>query len=100
MSQLVVIQVEELETLIQNAVVTAILKMQTQKPIKSKMNKKEAAEYLGFSEDWLNKQMSINAVPYEKPTGGRVFFYKKDLDLFVQNKKSTVTPTVTHNKRK
>jgi len=43
----------------------------------------EAAEYTGLSRRYLYKLVYLGKVPHYKPTGGRLYFKRADLDAFV-----------------
>lgn len=43
----------------------------------------EASQYLRMSKSWLYKQTMNKRITHLKPTGHKVFFYKKDLDNYL-----------------
>ena len=47
------------------------------------MNLMEAAAYLGLSPSYIYKLTHKHLIPHYKPTGKRVFFYKKELDEWI-----------------
>ncbi|MFP3042049.1 helix-turn-helix domain-containing protein [Treponema primitia] len=51
----------------------------SQKP----MNLSEAAAYTGLSKTYLYKLIHLKKIPCYKPTGGRVFFKREELDQFI-----------------
>lgn len=46
-------------------------------------NVEEAALYVGCSKDTIRRYMYDEGLPYCKPSGGRVYILKKDLDDFL-----------------
>jgi excisionase family DNA binding protein len=50
---------------------------------------REAAEFLGFSKTYLYKLIFLKKIPFYKPTGGRVFFKRGDLEKFIFRKKTS-----------
>ena len=97
MSELVVIQKNELQQLIQSAVLNALYEVEKSKKIKAKMNIKEAATYINISVCSLNRKKDEGVIPFSK-LGGRIVFSKDDLDEYVAKNKSTATYTATHKK--
>jgi excisionase family DNA binding protein len=51
----------------------------TQKP----MGVSEAAEFTGLKPSYLYKLIHLGKIPCYKPTGGRVFFKREELEQFV-----------------
>lgn len=49
------------------------------------MNAQEAAEYLGVSKSQIYKLTSERRIPHYKPTMGKVYFRKEELDEFIEN---------------
>lgn len=47
------------------------------------MNFHEACEYLGFAPSTLYKLTYQNIIPHYKPTGKRLYFFKKELDEWI-----------------
>ena len=47
------------------------------------MNFHEACEYLGFAPSYLYKLTYQNIIPHYKPTGKRLYFFKKELDEWI-----------------
>ena len=47
------------------------------------MNLMETAAYLGLSPSYIYKLTHKHLIPHYKPTGKRVFFYKKELDEWI-----------------
>lgn len=47
------------------------------------MNLMEAAAYLGLAPSYIYKLTHKHLIPHYKPTGKRVFFYKKELDEWI-----------------
>jgi excisionase family DNA binding protein len=43
----------------------------------------EAAEFTGLSKNYLYKLIHLGKIPHYKPTGGRVFFKRDELERFV-----------------
>ena len=97
MSELVVVQKNELQEIIKSAVSAAIQELEKEKKVKEKMNIKEAAAHLGISVPNLNRKKDQGIIPFSK-LGGRVVFSKKDLDEYFKKCKSTATQTVTFKK--
>ncbi|MDR2344320.1 MAG: helix-turn-helix domain-containing protein [Spirochaetaceae bacterium] len=58
-----------------------------QKPPKDIIGVAEAAEYCGYSKSYLYQLVHWNRIPYHKPTNGRIFFKRCELDEFLSNKK-------------
>jgi excisionase family DNA binding protein len=50
---------------------------------KEYMSAAEAASYCGYSRSYMYILMSRREIPYHKPTGGRVFFNRNELDDFM-----------------
>lgn len=50
---------------------------------KTYFNVQEAAVYLGASQDTVRRYMYSGELAYSKPTGGRVYISKIDLDKFM-----------------
>lgn len=46
---------------------------------------KQAAEYLGASENQLRYWNEKRLIPYSKPAGKLIFYKKSDLDKFMEN---------------
>jgi len=44
---------------------------------------KETCIYLGFSKSFLYKLTYKNTIPHHKPTGRKMFFFKKELENWV-----------------
>ena len=53
--------------------------MQNNKPL----SVTDAAFYTGLSKAYLYKLIYLKKIPYYKPTGGKVFFKKEELDTFI-----------------
>ncbi|MCL5030079.1 MAG: helix-turn-helix domain-containing protein [Bacteroidetes bacterium] len=49
----------------------------------SPLNFKEACEYLGFAPSYLYKLTCKNIIPHYKPSGKRLYFFKKELDEWI-----------------
>ena len=49
----------------------------------------EAAQYLGFKRAYLYKLVHWGKITHYKPTGGRLYFLKEDLDAFIRSGKRT-----------
>ena len=47
------------------------------------MNCAAAAAYLNFSKGYLYRLIYLGKIPCYKPTGGKLFFKKEDLDAFI-----------------
>jgi len=47
------------------------------------LNCADAAAYLGFSKTYLYRLVYLEKIPCYKPTGGKLFFRKDDLDAFI-----------------
>ena len=43
----------------------------------------EAANYTGFKVSYLYKLCHLGKIPYYRPTGGKVYFEKKELEAFI-----------------
>jgi excisionase family DNA binding protein len=43
----------------------------------------EAVEYTGFKKSYLYKLTHLNAIPFYKPNGGKIFFDKDELDAWL-----------------
>jgi excisionase family DNA binding protein len=43
----------------------------------------EAAEFTGLSKNYIYKLIYLGKIPCYKPTGGRVFFKREELEQFV-----------------
>jgi excisionase family DNA binding protein len=54
-----------------------------QRPPKENMTVAEAAEYSGYSKPYLYQLVSRKEIPCHRPTGGRVFFRRAELDGFL-----------------
>ena len=46
---------------------------------------KEACEYLGFAPSYLYKLTCKNIIPHYKPSGKRLYFFKKELDEWISS---------------
>lgn len=90
MSELVIIQKEELQELIHKVVANAIEEAEKRKKIKDKMNISQAAEYLGISKSTVNRKKDEGEIPFSK-IGGRVVYSKKELDKWNEKNKYTAT---------
>jgi len=44
----------------------------------------EAAEYLGFTRGYTYKLVYKGLLPNYKPTGGKLYFLREDLDAFIR----------------
>ncbi len=55
--------------------------------LKEHYDLKSAASYLGIAPSTLHKYCSNKRIPYSKPNGKNVVFFKSDLDLFLKEKK-------------
>ena len=49
----------------------------------SRLSLTEAVEYTGFKKSYLYKLTCLNAIPFYKPNGGKIFFTKEDLDTWL-----------------
>jgi excisionase family DNA binding protein len=58
-----------------------------QNPPKENMNIWEAAEYCGYSKSYLYQLVHRKEIPRYKPSGGRIFFKRKELDDFISRGK-------------
>lgn len=47
------------------------------------MTAKEAAAYLGFTINGLYVKCSKKLIPHYKPSGGRLYFLREDLDRWI-----------------
>lgn len=59
----------------------------------------ECLEYTGFSDSSLRKLVSANIIRHYKPTNGKVFFKKEEVDDFLLTNPSDVTDeelTISH----
>jgi excisionase family DNA binding protein len=43
----------------------------------------EAAEFLGLKKNYLYRLVYLKKIPYYKPTGGKLFFKKTELEEFI-----------------
>jgi excisionase family DNA binding protein len=43
----------------------------------------EAAEFTGLSKNYIYKLICLGKIPCYKPTGGRVFFKREELEQFI-----------------
>ena len=58
---------------------------------KEMMTFKEACEYTGFEPSYMYKLTSQHKIPHSKPTGGKIFFNRKEIVQWLrQNKNETV----------
>jgi excisionase family DNA binding protein len=55
----------------------------TETAIQKPLSVSEAAEFLGLSKAYLYKLVYLKKVPYYKPSGGRVFFKREELEQFI-----------------
>lgn len=94
MSELVIIQKEELQALIHNVVANALEEAEKRKKTKDKMNINQAAEHLGISKSSVNRKKNDGEIPFIK-IGGRVVYSKKELNKWNEKNKSTATQTAT-----
>jgi len=44
---------------------------------------KEAADFTGYSPKYIYKLVHLGMIPYFKPTGGRIWFKREDLEKFM-----------------
>jgi excisionase family DNA binding protein len=56
-------------------------------PPKENMNIGEAAEYCGYAKSYLYQLVHRKEMPSHKPTGGRIFFKREELDDFISRGK-------------
>ena len=54
---------------------------------------KEACEYLGFAPSYLYKLTCKNIIPHYKPSGKRLYFFKKELDEWILSSAESATKT-------
>jgi len=47
------------------------------------MNVSTAAEFLGFSKNYIYKLVHLGKIPCYKPEGGKVFFKQEELENFI-----------------
>jgi excisionase family DNA binding protein len=59
-----------------------------QKPYKENMSVVEAADYCGYSKSYLYQLIHRKEIPFHKPTGGRIFFKRGELDEFISQGKN------------
>lgn len=50
------------------------------------LNFKEARAYLGFSKNHLHKLCYSGKIPHHNPTGRRLFFFKHEIDEWVEGR--------------
>jgi excisionase family DNA binding protein len=51
---------------------------------------KELVDYTGLSKGYIYKLTSNNLIPYYKPVGKKIYFYKAEVDKWIlQNRSST-----------
>ena len=43
----------------------------------------EAADFTGYSQKYIYKLVHLGMVPYYKPTGGKIWFKREDLERFM-----------------
>ena len=77
-NKLVVIEVDQLYSLIKQAVDEVIIKKEESEHIKDLLNFKETCEYLGIHPSTLNKWKAENKIPYKR-LGKRVFFERREI---------------------
>ena len=68
----------ELETIVRDAVKSALSEVNSRQNEKELLNFKECCEFLGISASSLNKWKSKNLIPYRK-LGKRIFFKKSEV---------------------
>jgi excisionase family DNA binding protein len=51
--------------------------------VKELLSVNEAAAYTGYTRSYLYKLVALKELPRYKPTGGRVFFKRAELDAFM-----------------
>lgn len=70
-----------------SAIITRIEKLE-ERIIEQKvlLTFKQACQYLGFSEDHLYRLCYTGAIPCHNPTGRTLFFFKHELDRWIQEK--------------
>lgn len=77
-NKLVVIEIDDLYTLIKQAVKEAIIKKQEYEHTKDLLNFKETCEYLGIHASTLNKWKAENKIPYKR-LGKRIYFQRREI---------------------
>jgi excisionase family DNA binding protein len=65
----------------------------------TRMNTKQAAEYLGVSTDWLLEKLESKNIPYYKPAH-RYYFVKEELDQWLQTTRCKNDYTYSNTKMK
>ena len=65
----------------------AAMKMETGKTL---MGIDEAAEYLGRQKSYLYQLTCQKKIPFHKPNGKVIYFFKEEIDAWVYNNKSPV----------
>lgn len=91
-NKIIVLQKNQLEKIIYNTVSNVLHDFKKAEKVKEKMSIKEAAKYLCISPVTLNRKKDKGIIPFSKlGSGGRIVFAKEDLDLYLENNKSTAT---------
>ena len=62
-----------------------------------RMDRKKAATYLGMSEKTLAMWAWETKGPQSKRVGGRIFYYKEDLDAFIRGEEQEKLNAKTNN---
>ena len=81
MSEIIVLQKKELESLIYQSIFSALSEFQKQKKIKENMSISEAAKYLSLSESSIERKKRSGEIKFSK-LGGRVIYKKSVLDEY------------------
>jgi len=64
---------------------------------KKVLNFQECLEYTGFSKNHLYRLTSTQAIPYSKPSGGKIFFNKEKIDEWLLS--NPITPNSSINQK-
>lgn len=54
--------------------------------LKQVLNIDDLVEYTGFKKSYVYKLVHRNEIPYSKPTGGMLFFDRKEIDAWLMSK--------------
>lgn len=54
--------------------------------LKQIFNVDDLVEYTGFKKSYVYKLVHRNEIPYSKPTGGMLFFDRKEIDAWLMSK--------------
>jgi excisionase family DNA binding protein len=60
----------------------------TETTVQKPMGVAEAAEFTGLKPSYLYKLTHLKRIPHYKPTGGRVYFKREELEQFIFRRRS------------